>query len=203
MIYGLYLFSAVFGVPLVLWFTFAGDTDADFGADLGDVGDVGDLGDLGDVADGGGGDLGGPLESVRGRFRFPIGAVPFGMAGFGVTGIILSALSAGTAATFITALVVGVLAALAYASLLNLVRQTGASSEVNDRELEGRVARVVLAIPGGGRGQIVLNAGGQEMYFSATAHDPEEAALLQKDAQVVIVALEQGVARVAHAELLD
>ena len=184
----LYILCAAFGVPLVLWFAFAGDTDGGFDVDAGDVGDLGDVGDAG-----------GHGQPSGIRFPLPLGSLAFGIAGFGLTGVLAQLVAGGGAATLVAALIVGVLAGGFYGVLLRLVKRSQSSSSVTDRELQGQIGKVVLPIPEGGRGQISLNAGGQQLYFTAVAHDAAEIPELGQNAAVVVVGIVDGVARVTPA----
>ncbi|MEM9467712.1 MAG: hypothetical protein AAGA90_20215 [Actinomycetota bacterium] len=163
----LYLFCAVVGVPLLVWFVFAGDGDADGFGD----------------ADGGDGILGFlPLSTLASLLAF------FGLGGllFDLTGV------AGILA-FVLAVVVGVVAGTINTGALRWIRNNSTSSEVMDHELQGTIANVSLPISTEHRGKIILTKAGAREQMTAA---PVDGATIDSGERVVIVRVEGGVALV-------
>jgi membrane protein implicated in regulation of membrane protease activity len=175
---GLYLAAAIIGVPLVAYFAIAGegddmDTDVDVDADV----------------DGGG------------IFSISLATGAFFTAFFGVGGLAIDAVGAGTLVTLLMALIIGAVAAGIQMALWRYVRTSSRSSEVGATELTGRPAEVVLPIGPGRRGRISLVAGGQRLYVSAEALEGDLAeGMLERGQPVVVVAVERGVATVSRLD---
>ncbi|MDY7101167.1 MAG: hypothetical protein S0880_08265 [Actinomycetota bacterium] len=178
---GLYLAAAIIGVPLVAYFAIAGegdemDTDVDLDVD-------------------GALDAGGLLHSIS------LATGAFFTAFFGVGGLAIGAVGAGTLVTLLMAIVIGAIAAGIQMALWRFVRSSSQSSEVGATELAGRPAEVVMPIGPGRRGRISLVAGGQRLYVSAEALDEDVAnGMLEKGQAVVVVTVERGVATVSRLD---
>ncbi|MEO0494787.1 MAG: NfeD family protein [Actinomycetota bacterium] len=164
----LYLFCAAVGVPLLAWFVFAGDADAD-GLDGGGDGD-GLLGFL-------------PLSTFASALAF-----------FGLGGLLFGATGAAGVVAFVLAAVVAVVAGVFNTGALRWVRNNSNSSEVMDRELEGTIANVALPISSDHRGKIILTKAGAREQMTAT---PVDGSTIDSGERVVIVRVEGGVALVA------
>lgn len=166
---GLYLFFFAVGAPLLLWMVFVGDGDSD------GVGFDGDS----------------DLTVV------PLSAVAAFMATFGGIGVIGQLTGAGFLATLILSIVLAVGVGYASHRLFKWIKTPGASSEVTDAELEGKIARVSLPISDEFRGKIVVNAAGAREQMTAA---PVDGSSMAVGDPVVIVRIEQGVALVARME---
>ena len=165
---GLYIFCLAVGGPLLLWFAFAGDADADgFGGDA---------------------DADGPLSVI------PLSTVAFVLAFFGAAGLAFDVVGMGAGAAFVLAVVVGVVAGTLNSAAFAWVRRHAASSDVSDRELEGSIATASLPIGPGRRGKIVIEIAGARESMTA---DPADESEIEPGAQVVVVGVENGVAIVA------
>ncbi|MEM8708693.1 MAG: hypothetical protein AAGE98_19680 [Actinomycetota bacterium] len=164
----LYLFCAAVGVPLVLWFVFAGDADAD-GLDGSADGD-GLLGFL-------------PLSTVASVLAF-----------FGLGGLLFEFTGAGLVAALVLAIVVAVAAGTINTGALRWLRNNSSSSEVLDHEIEGTIANVSLPISTEHRGKIILTKAGAREQMTAR---PVDGSTIDSGEKVVIVRVEGGVALVA------
>lgn len=200
----LYLFCAALGVPLLALFAFgSGDTDSDVdGGFDGDAGfDVdGDIG--GDV------DLDVDLGSPSGSFgdmtalfrRIPVSSYAFFLAFFGVMGLVGTALDLGVIMALIFALVFGVIAGGINAAAFSFLRRTVSTSHLTDRQLSGRLATVSVPIEAGKRGRVWLDTGDERLQLSAGAIDGQLDEIFVRGDQVVIVEVENSVARVMRAD---
>lgn len=166
---GLYIFFLAIGAPLLLWMVFVGDSDGGDG--------------FGFDADGDG-----DMTVV------PLSAVAAFMATFGGIGVIGQLTGAGFVATLVLAIVLSLAVGYASHRLFKWIKAPGASSEVTDAELEGKIARVSLPISGEYRGKIVLDMAGAREQMTAA---PADGSSMGVGEPVVIVRIEQGVALVA------
>jgi len=128
-------------------------------------------------------------------------SVVFFFAFFGVAGLIFGLLGYGTVVTLITALTLGVIAALANATLWGLLKSSDVSSQVRERNFQGRPAAVTVPIEPGHRGRIRIDLSGQPHYLIAESYDGVES--LAAGQSVVVVDMERGVAKVAALPELD
>ncbi len=167
----LYLFCAAVGVPLLLWFAFAGDAEAGEG-----------LGEVDGGTDGGG---------IFGFLSFT--SLSFLLAFFGLTGLALELTGAATIVAFVFAVVLGTASAVTNSALLRWVRRNSNSSEVMDHELEGTIANVALPISTEHRGKIILTKAGAREQMTAA---PVDGSTIDSGERVVIVRVEGGVALV-------
>ncbi|MEM9201156.1 MAG: hypothetical protein AAGC53_05835 [Actinomycetota bacterium] len=164
----IYLFCAAVGVPLMLWFVFAGDGDADGFGD----------------ADGGHGVLGFlPLSTVASLLAF-----------FGLGGLLFDVTGAATTIGFVLAVIVSVAAGVINTGALRWLRHNSTSSEVMDHELQGTIANVSLPISTEHRGKIILTKAGAREQMTAA---PVDGSTIDPGEKVVIVRVEGGVALVA------
>jgi membrane protein implicated in regulation of membrane protease activity len=165
---GLYLFAAAAGVPLVLWFLFAGDED------------------------GGGSDDG--LAGVMFR-RLPVSTIAFVLAAFGVCGLLLGAVGTGGGTTLVAAAIAGVVAGVLHSTLFGYLRRSESTTEVNDDQLAGTIGRVIVPLTGDRRGRIAVTVGDQQIHLSALAL-PDAPASLDVGAPVLVVEVRKGIASV-------
>jgi len=165
---GLYVFFLAIGAPLLVWFAFAGDADAD---------------GIGGDADGDG-----PLSVI------PLSSVAFVMAFFGLTGLLAGATGANAAFALLLAVVIGVIAGVLNSAAFGWLRRNSVSSHVTDRELEGQTAKVALPVSSEHRGKIIVTIAGAREQMTAS---PVDGSTIQQGERVVIVRIDQGVALVA------
>ena len=169
---GLYLFTAAAGVPLILWFVFAGGED------------------------GGGADDG--VAGVMLRW-LPLRTIAFVAAAFGVCGLALDASGAGPGTTLAAAVVVGVVAGVLNNTAFAYLRRSESTTEVNDAQLTGKIGRVVVPVTGEHRGRIAVTVGDQQIHLSAQAL-PEAAADLDVGSPVLVVEVRKGIASVTRLD---
>lgn len=187
--FGLYLFAAVVGWAFVAFFVFfAGDTDADFDGGGLDLDAEVDL-DV-DIAVDGGTSLADTATDFL-SFR----SLVFFLAGFGLTGIVLDVLSAGSILTFAAALALGVFALYLNTRLVRFLKRSGVSSDLRTADIVGVPGRVVLPIGSGRKGRITLNVGGRRLYLVALPFR-DDADFAVGD-NVVVIELEEGTALVS------
>ncbi|MDH3295172.1 MAG: YqiJ family protein [Acidimicrobiia bacterium] len=221
----IYLASAIFGgsflIPMVLG-GLASDVDVDFDTDVDVDMDV-DLELDGDLADAASGEAvealdGAQLDEPGSGTTSTIGAgvdatqaifssilsfrsLVFFAAFFGVAGLVFGFLGYSTVVTAVTALALGLIAALANSTLWGLMKSSELSSLVRERSFEGRPAVVTVPIELGRRGRIRIEMAGQPHYLVAEAIDGEEA--LAAGRSVLVVEIERGVAKVAALPELE
>jgi membrane protein implicated in regulation of membrane protease activity len=176
---GVYLFAAAVGIPLVLWFLLAGVDDG--GGDGGDAGDAGGEG----------------LTAVMFRL-VPLNSLAIAAAGFGVTGLALTALDVAGGATLLAAVGIAVLAAVLNSVVFSFLRRSESTTEVSDAALAGAIGRVVVPVAAAHRGRIAVSVGDQPVYLSAEAI-PGTAALEAGD-PVLVVEVARGIARVTRLD---
>lgn len=175
---GLYLFAAILGGGLLVLSTFGHDTDGDVG-----------------------GGHHGPGEIVLGFFR-PRNLIFF-LAAFGVTGSALTLLGRAGPLTAALAVAMGLLAMSATQALFAWLQRSDSAADVlDDRDLEGTSARVVLPVSPGARGRVVCLVAGREHYLTAQlAQGTTDALAAGRD--VVIIGVHNGVAQVAPFDTLE
>ncbi len=138
-------------------------------------------------------------DSDSGLFAWvSISALSFGATLFGLSGLITTWVDLSALAGVAIALLVAALGVAFHNSLFGWLRRTEASSEVRKRDLEGATGLVVLGMPAGRRGQIVVEAAGKRMRMSAMP--ATRADRLRKGDRVVIRKVDGGVALVARHE---
>ncbi len=182
-----YLVAAILGWPLVLFFVlFAGD---DGGGDGGDAGIDSDV----EVGDGdGAASLAGDLLSIR--------SLAFFLALFGLTGLVLGWMGTNRVVVFAGALLLGLFALWLNVLLMRYLRTSSVGTEISDRILEGRPARVVLPVSEERRGKVSIDVQGQVVFLVAR---PYRGGSFEVGTQVVIVEVDRGAALVASLEELN
>lgn len=170
---GVYLFAAAAGVPLVLWFVFAGGED------------------------GGGGESGGGEDGIGAVMarRLPVATLAFAAAAFGTCGLLLGLTGTGGATTLVAAAIAGAVAGVLNSVLFGYLRRSESNTEVSDEQLAGKIGRVVLPPTGDHRGRIAVTVGGQQIQLSARAL-PDAPAALPVGAPVLVVEVRNGIASV-------
>lgn len=183
---GVYLLCALVGGGLALFSLVGGDSDDGFG-------------EASDVDTGGGHGVAGEL--LLGFFRAR--NLTFLLAAFGVTGLLGGWLGWAPLPTALAALGLGLAAALMVHGVFTWLRRTDSAADVlEDGDLEGSLGRVVVPVTRLGRGRIVCEASGRELYLTARLADGAEGDL-PIGTNVVILRMEAGVAGVAAATGLE
>ncbi len=178
----LYLISLIVGGFFVLLSLFGGhDSDMDSGLDADHDASL-------DVHDGGAGAGLVDLLSIRALFLFA--------AFFGLTGILLDWTDAGEPFTFIVALLVGLIIGLGGNYLIRRIGYTPVSSGVDNLELRGRTARVLIPFDSKDKGKISLEAKGQRLQLVARAYGDEAGESFKPGDEVVVVRMHGSVAEV-------
>jgi membrane protein implicated in regulation of membrane protease activity len=165
------------------------EVDGDLGAEVEPI----------DIGGSGFGDAFGSVFASLLSFR----TVVFFSAFFGTSGLVFSALDYSPATSLITAIVVGVIAALINSTLFGLIKNSQANSQISDSTLEGRPARVVLPMTSTQRGRIRIDLSGQPQYMVAQPMDDGSGQQFDVGASVVVVKIENGTALVASLAELD
>jgi membrane protein implicated in regulation of membrane protease activity len=89
---------------------------------------------------------------------------------FGVAGLVaLRALNAGAAQAALVGVIAGIVGALTTWRLLPVLRASKGANPVSVRDLVGRDASVVVAIPAGRFGSVYVKTAGQTHEYSATS----------------------------------
>ena len=194
--FGVYLFAAVVGWPFVLFFLFfGGDADADFDLDIHADLDLEADFDADVGLDHGGGLGVGDFLSVRG--------VAFGLAFFGLTGIVLDMLDANLVLGLLAALAVAALAVVLNARLVLYLKESSSGSVMSDRELQGALRKVVISIDDASKGRIAVDHHGQRLYFVAKPFRAGKGRSFAVGEQVVVIEVDRGTALVSAMESLE
>lgn len=213
------IFGGSFLIPMILG-GLASDFDADVGGELevdtefdleadvefdgadfdGADFDGADVADAGSIADGG--DVGGVLGAVASSivsFR----TVVFFTAFFGAGGLVLEWLGYQPVTTFVSAALIGVIAAVINAGLFGFIKHSQVSSHISDRTLEGRLGKVVLPMSLEQRGRVRVDLSGQPQYLVAKPVADGSVAQFDVGTSVVVVKIENGTALVSPVPELD
>jgi hypothetical protein len=183
---GVYLFAAIVGAGLLAFSLLAGH-DAHHDPGVGHDHPV-----LADADHPGVGEL--ALAFLRPRNLI------FGLAGFGLTGTLLTLLNAGPLFTPVAAATMGAgFLALSHTVFSALKRSESGGGPVSEADIIGERARVTLALEPGRPGRVACLMAGREVYL--TARLPTTAAEgIPAGAEVVVVQVTNGVAEVATPE---
>jgi membrane protein implicated in regulation of membrane protease activity len=185
-----YLLAAILGVGLLLFSSFGG---GEHGSDGGDVSDLGDGHSGGEAAE--------ASHVLIGLFN--VRNFTFFLAAFGTTGLLLTALDAGSTRTPLLATVLGLVGFALSHAVFTWLRRSDASVEAPaDRDFEGSLGRVVLPVTSEGRGQIACMIAGRESYLTATLADGVTQPLVIGQ-EVIIVSSSNGIAHVMPATSLE
>ncbi len=177
----IYLIAAILGVGLIVISSLGiGDTDAD-------APDT-------DISHGGGS---GSLDLLLGLFSTR--NLTFFLAAFGSVGLALTALGFGRITALVTSLALGATAFITVHAVFGWLKRTDAStSALDDNDFDGTLARVVIPVTTGQRGQIACLIAGQEQYLTATLADGVEGPLTAGQ-EVIILSTRGGVASILPA----
>jgi len=138
---------------------------------------------------------------VLGLFR-PRNIIFF-LAGFGLTGTLLTLTGTSPDATLFASLGMGGGAMLLTHSVFTWLRRSEVGIDtVSEREMEGRAARVVLPLVPGERGRVVCLIADREYYLTARV-SKDVTRQLTAGTEVVIVGVEDGVAEVIPFDTLE
>jgi hypothetical protein len=185
---GVYLFAAIVGAGLLALSLLAGhDAHHDVGAGGGDDHPV-----LADADHPGLGEL--VLVFLRPRNLI------FGLAGFGLTGTLLTLLHAGPLLTPVASATMGTgFLFLSHAVFTALKRTESGGAALSDADIMGERARVTLALEPGRPGRVACVMAGREVYLTARL-DPAAAEGIPAGREVVVIRVTNGVAEVATPE---
>lgn len=211
-----YIFSLVLGGSFLLVsilgdvFDADADFDSDFDADLSlDAGDAVDAieavdaGDAMDAAEAADVDVADGSDVARGTAAakiFSIRGAIYGLFGFGAVGSAVSWLGqSGSMATFIAAVVGGVLTGGMVTILFNWLKATSESNRRGDTGFVGLRGTITLPVGEGSVGRVVVERGGRRVTLRAL---PWPGAEGDADGwrEVVVMEMHRGVAHVAPIE---
>ncbi len=196
---GVYLFFALVGGVLAAVMTFGGgdaDADVDFDMDVDLDADLDlDAGDL-DAAEAGSG-AGSALASI-----FSFRTLVFASAFFGITGLILPLVGAGTITTLVLALGVGGFAGFVNDRLLRFLKRSSGDTRITEANLVGARARVSVPVEEGKRGRVMVDVDGRTVGMVAEAYRDLRDSFAQND-HVVVVEVKDGVARIAPMDVIE
>lgn len=194
---GVYLFSAIIGVGLLLFTVLS---TGDFDSDAPDA-DVHAGGHDGMEAHAHGGLAGEVADVVLGLFK-PRN-LTFLLAAFGTSGTLLTWAGTNAAVTLALALAMGFAAWILSHAVFTWLKRTDSSLDVmSDRDLEGSIGTVTNPIGPGRRGRITLLAAGRQTYMVAAL----EAGLtseLPVGTEVLVRRTEDGIAEVIPTAILE
>jgi membrane protein implicated in regulation of membrane protease activity len=186
-----YWLATLIGWPFVLFFLFSGgdlDTDFDLDADIDLDADLDGL----DAA-------GGPLDAVLSFLSFR--AVAFFAAFFGLAGLLLTWVDAGTVLTVILAVGVGFFAFWLNGMLMRYLKRSSSDSSIRDRHIEGSPATVTIPIRPGHRGRVTVDVRGQRLVFTAAPYVEHDDAVFEVGDSVVVVEVDKGTAKIANLDV--
>lgn len=119
----------------------------------------------------------------------------FGLASFGLTGLLLSFLSVGQVSTLVAAVVAGGGIGTAAAWFFRQIKSDSVSGEIGFERLAGEEARVLLTVRPGSRGKIVVQSASGRIEMMATTRDEKP---IERGARVLIAQVRDGVADVSR-----
>lgn len=214
------IFGGSFLIPMILG-GLASDVDADFGGDVGDGLDLDadleveldaevefEAGAELEAVDAGAADAasGSAFDGALGAVFASIVSfrtVVFFLAFFGAAGLVFGWLGYGSIATFGSAVLIGLIAAVINATMFGLLKHSQPNSQISDRTLEGRWAKVVLPMTLEQRGRIRIDLSGQPQYLVAKPVDDGSKQQFDVGTSVVVVKVENGTALVSPVPELD
>lgn len=192
------IFGGAFTVPMIFG---AFDTDTDVDTDFDGGLDVEVDSDLDSSAGSSGGTFGEFGSIFASLFSFR--SIVFGATFFGLTGTVLHLLDASAGVTFVSAIVMGLLASLLNATLWSQLRRTGdVTSHVKASDLVGATGHVVVPISGERRGRVRLELNGQPRFMVASPFRDKGVEFAPGDA-IVVVDVDGDIARVAALDQLE
>lgn len=196
--FGVFVFMAVFGWLFVAVFLFsAADFDLDVDVDS-DV-DV-DLSADADLE--GGSDWSGSALHLLGAL-FSFRSLVFFAAFFGLTGLLLSWLDAGSVLALILAIAIGLFAAFINVKLMDYLKRTSVSSQLKDTKIAGNVGRVVVPVSRNSRGKVSIDLDGQVLSLTAMPYNERHDEEYEVGDNVVVVEVKNGSALVTRMDELN
>ncbi|MEM1271588.1 MAG: hypothetical protein AAF752_03375 [Bacteroidota bacterium] len=180
-----YLICLLVGGFFVVLSMFGGDTDADVDIDA----DVDVDADTGTGVGAGAGFV--DLFSLRFAFLFALF--------FGLTGVLLDAFGRGEPVTFLVSLGVGLVLGLSGNYAIKRLGRTTVSSDVQQTDLVGLTARVVVPFSEADKGKIRVDAKGQRLQLVARGLEGSGESYAPGD-DVVIVRVDGPVAEVVRPD---
>lgn len=204
--FGLYLFCAIVGIPLVLMMAFlGGDTDFDFDTDLDldldldvdtDMDVDADFESGLDVA-GTGGVLGAAFSGM-----LSVRSALFALAGFGTAGLVGWWSGLAFPIHLVMAIVGGVGFAYASSFAMAWLKGNETNSEVRRVDLQGQTARVIVPVAVNQRGKVTMVVSGKPTQMTAKLFSSKGGELLVGDQVVVVEVDESGTALIARLDSL-
>ncbi len=190
-----FVFAAVIGWIFVAVFLFsAGDFDLDLDVEA----DI-DL-DMDLDADAPAGS-GAGLEILGALFSFR--SIVFFAAFFGLAGLLLLWLDAGTFLAVILAIGIGLFAAFVNVKLMQYLKRTSVNSQLKDTKIAGNAAHVTVPISRTSRGKVSVDVNGQRLYLIASPYNNKHDHEFAVGDTVVIVEVKNGSALVTPMDELD
>lgn len=189
-----YWLATLIGWPFVLFFLFSGgDFDTDFDVDTSlDLDTDMDLDGLEAAS-------GSPLDAILSFLSFR--ALAFFAAFFGLAGLLLTWIDAGTVLTIILAAGIGFFAFWLNGMLLRYLKASSSDSSIRDRHIEGSPATVTIPIRPGHRGRVTVDVRGQRLVFTAAPYVEHDDAVFEVGDSVVIVEVDNGTAKIANLDV--
>lgn len=198
--FGLYLFCAIVGIPLVLMMAFlGGDTDLDFDTDLDldmDVDLDSDLETGLDVA-GTGGVVGAAFSGM-----LSVRSLLFALAGFGTAGLVGWWSGLAFPIHLFMAIVGGLGFSFASSFAMAWLKGSETNSEVRRVDLQGQAARVTVPVAIDQRGKITILVSGKPTQMTAKLFSDKGGELLVGDQVVVVEVDESGTALITRLDSL-
>lgn len=200
--FGLYLFCAIVGIPLVLMMAFLGsDTDLDFDTDLDldvdpDVDVEADL-EAGLDVSGAGGVVGAAFSGM-----LSVRSLVFALAGFGTAGLVGWWSGLAFPIHLIMAIVGGLGFSFASSFAMAWIKGNETNSEIRRVDLQGQAARVTVPVAVDRRGKVTLLVSGKPTQMTAELFSNKGEELLVGDQVVVVEVDGSGTALVARLDSL-
>ena len=192
------LFGGVFVLLMILGgMDFEGDVDMDFDSDVDFDVDV-EGPDFDTDTDGLFGGVGDFFASLL-TFR----SIVFFAAFFGLIGLTLTLFDYSAVTALVSSLVGGGVAAVLNAQLFRFLKDSEATSELTNRQLEGRAASVVVPLGPARKGRIKADVDGQPHYFVALPFKERAEESFDVGDSVVVVEIKDGTALVAELPGLE
>ncbi len=195
---GVFVFMAVFGWLFVVVFLFSSadfDMDVDMDADLDlDIDMDADVDSSPDFSSTG-------LHFLGALFSFR--SIVFFAAFFGLAGLLLTWLDAGTVLAIVLAAGIGLFAAVLNVKLMQYLKRTSVSSQLRDRRIAGNSAKVTVPISGSRRGKVSVDVNGQRLYLVASPYSDRHGQEFEVGDTVVIVEVNNGSALVTPMDEFD
>jgi len=197
--FGIYIFSAIVGVPLVALMLFFGDADFDGDVDL-DADLDADFDADGDLdLDAAGGWLGGSLAGM-----LSVRSIVFFLAGFGALGLLMGLFWGYDAvATAMVASAGGLLGAYLNSALTGWLKRNQTSGEMRLGDIAGSAGTVSVPIEPGKKGKVTIDVDGRPIQMTARHFRGKADQLAVGESVVVVEFDERGTALIARLDDLS